>query len=151
MYKNRGGRPGPFYHVNDVSVYLGRQRGGGGFLIKRILCVCSFELGLVCFLLGKQLKLEQELQEKASSSFFWSVGKVGYEANQTHGQAEWVHGPSMNHTSLKKSGATFVWSYPLHVDETDVSSGADHFTVCKYRGGRSCDGRYRRTGFNCVV
>ena len=25
--KNRDGRPGPFYHVNDVSVYLGRQRG----------------------------------------------------------------------------------------------------------------------------
>ena len=27
--KNRGGRPGPFYHVNDVSVCLGRQSGGG--------------------------------------------------------------------------------------------------------------------------
>ena len=27
-FKNREGRPGPFYHVNDVSVYLGRQRGG---------------------------------------------------------------------------------------------------------------------------
>ena len=25
--KNGGGRPGIFYHVNDVSVYLGRQRG----------------------------------------------------------------------------------------------------------------------------
>ena len=25
--QNRGGRPGPFYHVNDVSVYLGRQGG----------------------------------------------------------------------------------------------------------------------------
>jgi len=27
--KNGGGRPGTIYHVNDVSVYLGRQRGGG--------------------------------------------------------------------------------------------------------------------------
>ena len=27
--KNGGGRPGQFYHVNDISVYLGRQRGGG--------------------------------------------------------------------------------------------------------------------------
>ena len=27
--KNGGGRPSPFYHVNDVSVYLGRQRGEG--------------------------------------------------------------------------------------------------------------------------
>jgi len=27
--KNRGGRPGPFYHMSDVSVYLGRQRWGG--------------------------------------------------------------------------------------------------------------------------
>ena len=25
--KNRGGRPGPFYHVNDASVYMGRQSG----------------------------------------------------------------------------------------------------------------------------
>ena len=23
-------RPGPFYHVNDISVYLSRQRGRGG-------------------------------------------------------------------------------------------------------------------------
>ena len=27
--QNRGGRPGPFYHVNNISFYLGRQRGGG--------------------------------------------------------------------------------------------------------------------------
>ena len=27
--KNGGGRPGPFYDMNDVSVYLSRQRGGG--------------------------------------------------------------------------------------------------------------------------
>ena len=27
--KNGGGRPGIFYHVNDISVYLGTQRGGG--------------------------------------------------------------------------------------------------------------------------
>ena len=25
---NWRGRPGPLHHVNDVSVYLGRQRGG---------------------------------------------------------------------------------------------------------------------------
>ena len=28
--QNRGGRTGIFYHMNDVSVYLGRQSGGGG-------------------------------------------------------------------------------------------------------------------------
>ena len=27
--QNGGGRPGIFYHVNDVSVFLGRLRGGG--------------------------------------------------------------------------------------------------------------------------
>ena len=27
--KNGGGRPSLFYHVNDISVYLGRQRGEG--------------------------------------------------------------------------------------------------------------------------
>ena len=28
VFVHRGGRPGIFYHVNDVSVYLGRQKGG---------------------------------------------------------------------------------------------------------------------------
>ena len=27
--KNKGVRPGPFYHANDTSVYLRRQRGRG--------------------------------------------------------------------------------------------------------------------------
>ena len=35
MQKQRG-RPGIIYHVNDVSVYLGRQRGGKGSLIERM-------------------------------------------------------------------------------------------------------------------
>ena len=30
MYaRNGGGRPGSFYHVDDINVYLGRQRGEG--------------------------------------------------------------------------------------------------------------------------
>ena len=29
QYAKTGERPGPFYHVNDISVYLGRQRGEG--------------------------------------------------------------------------------------------------------------------------
>ena len=28
-HKNGGGRPGPFYHVNDISLYLGRRGEGG--------------------------------------------------------------------------------------------------------------------------
>ena len=35
--------PGPFYHVNDVSVYLGRQKlGGGNSLIERMHFVHAF-------------------------------------------------------------------------------------------------------------
>ena len=30
-----GGRPGPFYHVSDVNVYLLRHKGGGTSLTKR--------------------------------------------------------------------------------------------------------------------
>lgn len=26
QYAKTGGKPGPFYHVNDASLYLGRQR-----------------------------------------------------------------------------------------------------------------------------
>ena len=29
VWKDGGGRNGPFYLVNDISLYLGRQRGGG--------------------------------------------------------------------------------------------------------------------------
>ena len=32
--KNGGRRPGPFYHVNEVRVYL-VDKGGAGFLIER--------------------------------------------------------------------------------------------------------------------
>ena len=28
--QKKGGRPGPFYHMDDISVYLSRQCGGGG-------------------------------------------------------------------------------------------------------------------------
>ena len=50
MHKNGGERPGPFYHVNDVSVYLGRQTGGGS-PIKSVFCICilHFEPVAVCF------------------------------------------------------------------------------------------------------
>ena len=34
--KTEEGRPGVIYHVNDVSVYLGRQRGGEGSPVKRM-------------------------------------------------------------------------------------------------------------------
>ena len=34
------GRPGPFYHVNDVSVYLARQRGEGVPNRKNAFCAC---------------------------------------------------------------------------------------------------------------
>ena len=49
--KNGGGRPGPFYHVNDVSVYLGRQRGGGVPDRKNAFraCILRFEPGVVRF------------------------------------------------------------------------------------------------------
>ena len=65
------GRPGPFYHVNDISVYLGRQRGGG---VPFHACVLHFEPGAVCFLLPKHSKLQhlgvQKLQDKVLSLFF---------------------------------------------------------------------------------
>ena len=50
MHKNGGERPGPFYHVNDVSVYLGRETGGGS-PIKSAFCICvlHFEPRVVCF------------------------------------------------------------------------------------------------------
>ena len=69
--KNGGGRPGLFYHVNDVSVYLGRQREGGVSDKKNAFCTCviRFEPGVVRFsLLGcsKLQRLGQKLQVNAS-------------------------------------------------------------------------------------
>ena len=37
VLRSGGGRPGPFYHVNDVSVYLGRQRGEGSSIERKSL------------------------------------------------------------------------------------------------------------------
>ena len=70
--KNGGGRPGIIHHMNDVSVYLGRQRGGGvtghswtrsSFLTKSgTLSLCKR---------SKLQRLGQKQQDQASSSFFW--------------------------------------------------------------------------------
>jgi len=56
--QNRGGRPGSFYHVNDVSVYLGRQSGGGVIDWKNAFYthVLQFEWGAVCFSLHERSK-----------------------------------------------------------------------------------------------
>ena len=54
--QNQGGRPDPFYHVNDISVNQGRQLEGGGVpnwknaFCARIHC---FEPGQVHFSLSK--------------------------------------------------------------------------------------------------
>ena len=68
-------RPGPFYHVNDISVYVDRQRRGGvpdrkNAFRAHILC---FEPGEVRLSLRERSKfwsLGQKLQDKVSSSFF---------------------------------------------------------------------------------
>ena len=70
--QNRGGRSGLFYYVDDVSVYLGRQKGGGVTDRKYTFCtrVLHFELEAVHFSFHEHLKLQrlgQKLQEKASS------------------------------------------------------------------------------------
>ena len=63
--KNRGGRPVPFYHMNDISVYLGTQRGGRP--IERTHFMHMF------FVLNQEqyiFRLGQKLQDKTSNSFF---------------------------------------------------------------------------------
>ena len=75
-------RPGPFYHMNDISVYLGRQREGPPLeeLLFAHTFLC-FEPEVVCFSLHEHSKLQhlgQKLHDKASSSpqacsFFWLV------------------------------------------------------------------------------
>ena len=66
------------------------------------------------------LALGRKLQEKTSSSVFWSVGKVGNEARQTPGQAECTRTVNEPHLP-EKAGVTVVRSYPLHTDETHVN------------------------------
>ena len=64
---------GLFYHINDINVYLGRQRGGGvpdqkDAFHTRILC---FEPRVVRLSLCERSKLQslgQKLQNQASSS-----------------------------------------------------------------------------------
>ena len=56
--KTGGGRPDPFYHLNLVSVYLGRQRGGGVPHQRNKLEVLS------CSFCPKRLSLESSQSEK---------------------------------------------------------------------------------------
>ena len=70
-----GGRPGTIYHVNDISVYLGRQMWGGVTDQKNTFCACvlCFEPRAVHLSLRERSKLQrlgQKLQDQASSSFF---------------------------------------------------------------------------------
>ena len=88
MQKNRGGRPGLFYHVNDVFVYLGRQREGRGPQSnERILHThSSFWTRSNTFSLRKHSKLQhfgQKLQDQASSSFFGPLPSSVYLYQQT--------------------------------------------------------------------
>ena len=94
------------------------------------------------------------------------MGKVGNEARQTPGQAESTrtinepHLPEkgrrnccaklptaqVNETDVSSDADHFTVCEVTHCTRmkhmlTDVSSGADHFTVCKYRDGKLCDAR----------
>ena len=65
--------PSPFYHGNDIGVYLGRQRWGRGYRPKERICarILHFEPGVVHFSFSEHLKLQclgQKPQEKPSSS-----------------------------------------------------------------------------------
>ena len=75
MQKQRG-RPGPFYHMNDVSVYLGRQRGGEGFPIERtslrpylVVSAPSTGVSNVCEVKNVPLLVQNEERVREMHSF----------------------------------------------------------------------------------
>ena len=84
-------RPGSFYHMN-VSVYLGRQKGGlgggggGGPWSKGYILTCSLlwtKSGTPSLCERSKLKcLGQKLQNRASSSFFCSLVCVQYNTRK---------------------------------------------------------------------
>ena len=60
--QNGGRRPGPVYHVNDISVYLGRQRGVGEVPDRKDAFrghILRFEPRTACFLLRERSKLQK--------------------------------------------------------------------------------------------
>ena len=71
-----GGRPGIIYHVNDVSVYLGRQRGEGSLVKRTHFAHAFFVLNQERYafhLIHEHSKLQclgQKLQDQGSTSFF---------------------------------------------------------------------------------
>ena len=69
------GRPGPIYQVNDVSVYLGRQRVEGIPIerthITHVFFVLNQEWCVFCLVKCSKLQhLRKKLQEKTSSLLF---------------------------------------------------------------------------------
>ena len=78
--QNGGGRPGPFYHVNDVSVYLGRQRGEGSLIERTYFLHMSLVLNQERYVFrfvniwnsstwGRNYKIKPQAY---SFTFFWS-------------------------------------------------------------------------------
>ena len=61
--KSRGGWPGPFYHMKDVSVYLGRQRGGRGGVPDRKNKLEAFS----CSFCPKHLSFERSQSKKRTT------------------------------------------------------------------------------------
>ena len=76
--KNGGGRLGPFYHVNDVSVYLhvgNSYRGGEGSPIERQAWLCSFCpkcWSFECSWSEKRTAPVSKRRMHAQNAFFWS-------------------------------------------------------------------------------
>ena len=73
--QNGMGRPGPFYHMNDVSVYLGRQRRERSLFERTHFTSAIFILNQEQYIfhfmnIQNSSAWGQKLQDKASSSFF---------------------------------------------------------------------------------
>ena len=75
--KTGGGRPGPFYYVNNVSVYLGRQRGGGvprrNNELDALSCsFCPKHWSFECLQSGKHTALGSKRRTRTENVPFWS-------------------------------------------------------------------------------
>ena len=88
--KHGGGRPGPFYCVNDVSVYLGRQKRGAfrG-------CVFWFESGVVHF----HFAIVRNSSTWDRNKMLMSEKKCGLELEKIQGMLT-IHFSFLNKDSL---------------------------------------------------
>ena len=149
-------RPDPFYHVNDISAYLARQRWGRGSLIKKN----AFRAHILHFEPGVSFTnhyLGQKQEDKASSLFFrWETPPPSVYVDE-HGiiyMIKWYQAFPLHFAYCKRSktGRSEGLGTRLESPWWELISNTHKVTAIQNMrlGIKNCDPSHKHTLFFCT-